>query len=149
MKRFYHFRKFDTSEKMKWDDELQRNFLLRKYEVDPDSGEMLWYGFDSAMGYKKMPVHSGYFGSLHLRWLMNECPERLEQILDEKRFQEYLDGVQERGTDMMLEIIEKMQRTERVYLIALENGDVVEQMRLRNNYELSAKEIVRDQICFC
>ena len=80
---------------------------------------------------------------------MNECPERLEQILDEKRFQEYVDGVQERGTDMMLEIIEKMQRTERDYLIALENGDVVEQMRLRNNYELCAKEIVRDQICFC
>ncbi|MEE3404024.1 MAG: TnpV protein [Acutalibacteraceae bacterium] len=138
-----------TSEKMNYDEELKQDFPLWKFEVDPDSGEMLWYGYDSAMGYKKMPVHSGYFGSLHLRWLMNECPERLEQILDEKRFQDYLDGVQERGTDMMLEIIEKMQRTERDYLIALESGDVVEQMRLRNNYELCAKEIVRDQICFC
>jgi hypothetical protein len=80
---------------------------------------------------------------------MDECPERLEQILDEKRFQEYLDSVQERGTDMMLAIIEKMQKTERDYLIALEAGDVVEQMRLRNNYELCAKEIVREEICFC
>lgn len=138
-----------TSEKMNWDAELKQNFPLWKYEVDPRSGEMLWYGYDSEMGYKKMQVHSGEFGSLHLRWLMDECPERLEQILDEKRFQEYLDDVQGRGTDMMLEIIEQMQNTERDYLVACEAGDVLEQMRLRSNYEQSAREIVRKEICFC
>ena len=137
-----------TSEQMQWDESLERNCPLWTYEIDPDTGEMLWYGYDSPMGYKKMPVHSGEFGSLHLRWLMAEHPERLERILDERRFQEYLDGVQERCTDLMLEIIEQMMQTTTEYLIASAAGDVLEQERLRKAFELSAKEIVRQQLCF-
>lgn len=136
------------SDKMEWDEELGRNCPLWKFEVD-ENGEMLWYGYNSAMGYKKLPVQNGEFASLHLRWLMDEQPERLERILDEHRFQEYLNSVQEQGVDMLLQFIEERMRTERDYLIAEQSGDVLEQMRLRKNYELSGKEIVRQQICFC
>ena len=137
-----------TSTIMQWDSYAEQSFPLWKYEVDPDSGEMLWYGYDSPMGYKKTPVHTGEFGSVQLRWLMQKHPERLEHVLDERRFQEYLDSVQERGTDMLLGIVERMMQTDEEYLIALAAGDVLAQMRLRNNFEMCAKEIVREEVCF-
>ena len=135
------------SEKVKWDSYVGQNFPFWKYEVNA-AGDMVWYGYDSPMGYLKTPVHTGEFGSLHLRWLMYSCPKRLEQILDEQRFQEYLDSVQERGTDMMLEIIERRMQTDREYQIALAAGDVLAQVRLRSSFEMAAKEIVRSKVCF-
>ena len=74
--------------------------------------------------------------------------KRLEQILDEQRFQEYLDSVQERGTDLMLEIIESRMQSDREYQIALAAGDVLAQVRLRSSFEMAAKEIVRSKVCF-
>lgn len=136
------------SHNMKFDEELFQNDPAWKFEVDEDTGDMLWYGYDSPIGYKKEQIHGGEFAMIRLRWLLSNRPSELERLLDEHRLQEHLDDVQDRATTMLLKLIEHQMEHDEEYLKALEAGDVIKQIRLRNNYELCFKEIVREECCY-
>ena len=84
----------------------------------------------------------------HLRYVTTKHPERLEKLLDEGRIISYLDELETNAIEAVDRQVEIWKKSDKEYLSAVLSGDEMKRVRLTNNFENMAKEIIYDTIIY-
>ena len=84
----------------------------------------------------------------HLRYVTAKHPERLEKLLDNGKIISYLDELESRAVEAIDRQVEIWKKSNKEYLSAVLSGDEMKQVRLTNNFESMARELVYDSIIY-
>lgn len=96
---------------------------------------------------KSTEFHTDYV-KVHLRYVANKHPERLQRLVNEGRIIEYLDTLKTRATEAVDRQAEKWKASDKEYQAAVMSGDTLKTVGLVNCLQSMSREIVYDTIIY-
>ncbi|MBR6622540.1 MAG: TnpV protein [Ruminococcus sp.] len=97
--------------------------------------------------YQILP-ETGRFSQMRLKFLTEEHPEILKDLLNSGTLYDHLTAVEEMSQELLLKTEQSMTAQDMEYLTAEKSGNFMKIVGLRNNYRLTAEEIIRKEIIF-
>ena len=90
----------------------------------------------------------GQFAQMRLKFLTEGRPEILKNLLNSGTLYVHLTAVEEMSQELLLKTEQSMMENDVEYLTAEKSGNFMKIVGLRNNYRLTAEEIIRKEIVF-
>ena len=97
--------------------------------------------------YQILP-ETGRFSQMRLKFLTEEHPEILKDLLNSGTLYDHLTEIEEMSQELLLKTEQSMTAQDMEYLTAEKSGNFMKIVGLRNNYRLTAEEIIRKEIIF-
>ncbi|MCR5731038.1 MAG: TnpV protein [Ruminococcus sp.] len=99
-------------------------------------------------GKQQLSPEIGRFAQMRLKYLVEEQPELLSEMLNKMTLFRHLQEVEEQSQEQLQKTEQAMIAVDTEYLAAEKAGNLMKMTGLRNNYRLAAEETIRNEIIF-
>lgn len=132
-----------ASEKMAYDG---KSYTSPIWQLDTDNYTVIH--INEATGKKERTPFHNDCTRYHISYTVERCPERFEKLVNSGEILEYLETFEDKVFKAVDKLTDHWKQTDKEYLLAKENGDIIKEVGLLNMFDMRAKEIVYREMVY-
>lgn len=131
------------SEKMAYDG---KKYVQPVWQLDTGSCTVIHYN-ENRRKEERTPFYTDHI-RYHINYSLEYVPDRLRRLVNSGEILDYLERLDERVSLAVDKQVKQWEDTDKEYILAVENGDIVKQAAITNMMTMRAKEIVFNAVMY-